>query len=166
MAGAKRRPPLTALLQMFSRRTKWFNGDWRIKRPLRASGFGFAVLSLGFCITTPFLEEAVDKPTYLIGGICYSALLVIFAVGIGLLPDAVRKRVVRCLWGLQLVAIPISVAIFLMAQLRFLNIIDAVIQPSIWILITVIAVLFAFAIYGWYCHLIRNKDRTASISPR
>lgn len=108
------------------------------------------------------MEDLPNRWTFLIGGFGYSALLSVFVTGLMLLPLHTRTRAFTVLFiG---VGFGVLVPVGILAVLHFrlpLSIIHHSTPPLLWASCTFIAVIFAFACYGWYYRLTHDATNVA-----
>lgn len=149
-------------------KTNIFDSDWDVARPFTALGRTFAVLALIFCVATPFQNDLPSRWTFFCGGLGYSALLSVFATGFTLLPLRARTRAFIALFiGFGFSVLVPVVFLFVILHFRFpfsisLSILDVSIPPLLWVSWTFIAVMFAFACYGWYYRLTRSGEHASA----
>jgi hypothetical protein len=143
-------------------RTKLFNSDFHVARPFTVFGRTFAALALLFCIATPFMNDLPNRWTFLLGGFGYSAFLTVFVTGLMLLPLHARTRAFTALFiGFAFsTLVPVVILAILHFRLPF-SIIHHSLPPLLWVSGGFIAVMFAFACYGWYYRLTHDATNVA-----
>jgi hypothetical protein len=133
------------------RTIKYLNADWEVSRPLVSFSRVFAALALLHSACTPFLGELpVSREVFLLIGLCYSAFLAFFAIGISLLPQQTRKRVMMALGIgllLGLVGEGVILASLYFRSHRFFSLMT---QSYLWTLASFLAIALSCACYGWY----------------
>jgi len=138
---------------------RFLDSQWKIARPLRASTIGFVTLSILFGAVTPLVEESISRWTFLLGGIGYSAVLVLASVGISILPIPIRRRV--------FLAVMICMASGFIGMIGILGIVsfglsltilDVLLPILSWISYLGLAMVVMFAIYGWWHHAFSKRS--------
>ena len=122
-------------------------------RPGRAVWRMVAGLAVLFCVSAPFVPVS-SHWLYIFGGIGYSTLLAIVAVGLSLLDEPLRSRffviILPCVSLCGLAAIGYSLfALHRGFKLHF--------APVLAVLYCVLAVFVAFAAFGWRCYFTRSR---------
>jgi hypothetical protein len=109
----------------------------------------FGILLFLSCVVTTSEVRTHHWWEFLLTGLGFSAFFSFHIVGLCLLPQRVRTVFLISMFVLQVLGLALTLAIAFLAQMHALTVLLSVISSSLWVLSVVIAVLVAFAIYGW-----------------
>ena len=131
----------------------------RPRHPGRWVSHTILVLAALFAVATPF-ADVPNRWLFFIGGIGYSAFLAVLSVGIALLHEPLRSRILRAGLCVQLLCL-LACGVFLLL-LRAGHLCFPPFAPVTVVLVSVLAMLIAFASLGWYQYFTNDtKSRSA-----